>query len=383
MTVKYWDILDVDEFWDDVDSGFIRLEVHPEFPSLRIANYSTRAAFDNHFQVSNAVKIARGLIFDVVSGDVLARPFPKFFNYGQPGSPVLVGDMQVLATDKLDGSLGIIYERPDGHLSVSTRGSFTSDQALHATTTLLYKYGDWVEFWENAYDRLVCGMTPVVEIIYPENRIVCDYGSTDDLVLLGWIHQETGAYFGPHEGEWDGPRAEVLPYETFAQAMAAPDREGKEGMVLFAPEIADWVKLKQEDYVELHRIATGPTARRVYEAMVSGKTVAEIAAPLPDEFHDFVKEVADLISARVRWFEEDRVEEFDQIRDELMRKEGVTNVRKEFALMAKETAHPGMMFALLDNRDITEAVVKLFRPSAGWVPGNHQEKMNEFRLLHR
>jgi hypothetical protein len=48
-----------------------------------------------------------------------------------------------VVTDKLDGSLGILYPTPDGH-AIATRGAFVSEQALHATELWLDRYAGWL-----------------------------------------------------------------------------------------------------------------------------------------------------------------------------------------------------------------------------------------------
>ena len=69
----------------------------------------------------------RGLIVDERDGGVVARPYRKFFNHDQPDAPPLDVTAPVTVTDKLDGSLGILYREPSGAVAVATRGSFASD----------------------------------------------------------------------------------------------------------------------------------------------------------------------------------------------------------------------------------------------------------------
>ena len=87
-------------------------------------------------------------------------------------------------TTKMDGSLGILYWLNDRPF-IATRGSFTSEQSQHATEVLYSRY-------QHAFDKLDRGAHDLFEIIYPQNRIVVDYGSMDDLVLLTVIDNETG-----------------------------------------------------------------------------------------------------------------------------------------------------------------------------------------------
>ena len=63
--------------------GHVRVQSHPLLP-LSIYNYTEKAAYDG---IWNEVTLqCRGLIV-ADNGDVVARPFRKFFNYGQAGAP--------------------------------------------------------------------------------------------------------------------------------------------------------------------------------------------------------------------------------------------------------------------------------------------------------
>ncbi|HRF99146.1 MAG TPA: hypothetical protein PLZ51_28235, partial [Aggregatilineales bacterium] len=74
---------------------------------------------------------------------------------------------------KMDGSLGILY-RWQGAYYIATRGNFDSDQAIWATIFLRTHYD---------LHNLADEYTLLFEIIYPDNRIVVNYGQRQDLVL--------------------------------------------------------------------------------------------------------------------------------------------------------------------------------------------------------
>ena len=177
------DVLDQPLLGDGV-AGIRPPQRHPSLP-LAVYNYTETAQYAD---VWNAVTLAcRGLIVDAGTGAVAGPAVPKFFNHGQPGAPELDLAEPVDVTDKADGSLGILYPSADGW-AVATRGSFASDQARHATAVLRHRY---------AGVHAAAGLTVLVEIIYPANRIVLDYGGLDDLVLLGAVDIATGRSHGP------------------------------------------------------------------------------------------------------------------------------------------------------------------------------------------
>ena len=207
--------------------------------ALTIYNYTDSAMYTPGAWDNPAVRQCRGVIVDA-SGQVIARPWAKFFNHGQTEAGVLDLAAPVEVTDKMDGSLGVLYLDAAGRPSVATRGSFTSDQAIHATAVLRERYG---------MTRIDPALTILVEIIYPGNRIVCDYGDLDDLVLLGSVGIETGHYFGPevtrHATGWLGPVTTTMPYRSLLNALAAPPRPGAEGMCVRYLDQPYIVKIKQ------------------------------------------------------------------------------------------------------------------------------------------
>src|SRR5690606_36552854 len=103
-------------------------------------------------------------------------PFGKFFNLGEMPETRLenLPKENYTVTEKMDGSLGIIYNYK-GKWRVATRGSLSSEQAKRAEQ-ILTKYD---------MSEIPINFTILVEIIYPENKIVVNYGNEEKLVVLG------------------------------------------------------------------------------------------------------------------------------------------------------------------------------------------------------
>lgn len=299
--MKLNEILNTGELLKEIAQGYVRMTEHPNMP-LAIFNYTEKAQFARRW--NDVTKLTRGLIVNTANDEVVARPFPKFFNY-EEDREVFSLDEPVVVTDKLDGSLGILY--PTGRVSnryaVATRGSFTSDQAIHATEVWREKYEDEA-YWLNP------DLTYLFEIVYPQNRIVVDYGGLDDLVLLGAVDKRSGHVYGPDEfPAWSGPRARVFHYRTLREAVQARPRPGKEGLVVRSRMDNRMVKLKQQDYVELHRIVTGLNEKEIWRRAIaidlkcryvsSKDMVSELLDGIPDELHDWVSGVAFDLRSRV------------------------------------------------------------------------------------
>jgi RNA ligase len=132
MTVNIRDLLSLVELQTMIDEGRIKKQVHPKIP-ISIYNYTAAAQYRNVW--SQSERVCRGLIVEDHTGIVIARGPEKFFNYGQTGAPEVSLDTKVRVTYKEDGSLGIGWTY-DGHYGIATRGSFTSEQAVHATAKI-------------------------------------------------------------------------------------------------------------------------------------------------------------------------------------------------------------------------------------------------------
>lgn len=287
----------------DIRNGLIKVQKHPTQP-LDIYNYTERAQFSKKWNI--ATTLSRGLIVNRETGEILARPFPKFFNYGElPVHQKLSLEEPVVVTDKMDGSLGILYVNLHNNLAIATRGSFASEQALHATELLHLKYP---AFWPRY------GVTYLFEIVYPENRIVVDYDGLDDLVLLGAVDIRSGSVFGPEfDATWPGPRTEVFPARTLSEALSLPLRPGKEGLVVRSLMDGTMVKIKQDDYVQLHRLVTNLNPKTIWERSMEADLSLtpevsrreKVLDNLPDEFYEDVWATASVFFTRVssRWDE--------------------------------------------------------------------------------
>src|ERR1035441_3123422 len=135
-----------------VADGWLRSQRHPH-ADLWIYNYTEKTQYESHWTPETLV--CRGLILDQV-GNVVARPFSKFFNYGSPQAASIPVEPFVVM-EKMDGSLGILYYL-DGQPRIATRGNFTSEQAIEGTAMIR----------EHELER-VDGVTALFEILYPAN----------------------------------------------------------------------------------------------------------------------------------------------------------------------------------------------------------------------
>lgn len=273
-------IAPISAFRDAQAEGLLTLRPHRLDADMVVANYTPAQQYRN---VWDAVTLAsRGLIFRLNSGEIVARPFGKFFNHGDPHASHVDTNGAIEVMDKADGSCGILYKAPDGRYAVSTRGSMHSEQAEHATALYRSRYEP---VWAPDEDY-----TFVYEIIYPDGRIVLDYKGMDDLILLGAISKETGVSANRAQLEsfnWPGPIIEMFEFDTYTDVFRAPQVSGREGFVVRFVDSDARIKVKFEDYLMLHRFTFDLTERRVWEilaAVDSEIDIDEWLMQVPDEF---------------------------------------------------------------------------------------------------
>lgn len=330
---------------------------HPTLP-LTIYNYSDEVAFGGWW---NPVTLTcRGLILDD-DFQIVARPWAKFFNLGQRDNEI-AWDAPVEVTDKLDGSLGILYPDGDGG-GIATRGSFESDQAKYATR----------EIWKPRYSHMspLPGITMLFEIIIPWNRIVVNYGQMEDLVLLGAVDNVWGYYYGPNEakwlweaadnlptyGQWPGPVAEVFEFDNFNAAIEGwPHREGKEGVVVRSGD--KMVKMKQPDYLELHKLVTNATPLNVWRQLKEGHSGFAIVSNFPDEFHDYIWNMVEPLQDAFNT----RLDEILFSYQKMMLNFKHDTPRKDIAKVFSKYPDKHYYFLLLDSRPVRTLLWGELRP---------------------
>lgn len=279
------DILNVDRLGREIADGYVRVGNHPHLP-LNILCYESKAMIDQHW--TREVRLSRGLIYNPTNLKVVARPFEKFFNYGESHAPKIHGNTFVRLYDKIDGSLGIVYPTEHGKYAVASKGSFTSPQAVKGT-----------EIWQRDLEgrfRPPRNLTILVEIVYPENRIVLDYGDQEKLILLGAVDIETGVSYSPEDIIWwRGEKAEQVGSGKWGFITSNPDlavfhRPNREGVVAWSPNLDVRVKLKQPDYIEKHKTVFGLNEMTVWEAW-NGDRYFEFVNGLPEEVQDWARNV--------------------------------------------------------------------------------------------
>jgi len=329
------------------DNSLIIANKHPDY-DIWILNYSLKVQskkFWDEYTLSS-----RGLIIDI-DGNILARPFQKFKNLEEydPSEIDMTQDYDVF--EKMDGSLIIaFYYEPRMKWIIASRGSFISEQALEAQKML------------TDFSYLDKRYTYLFEIIYPENRIVLDYGKRRELILLTRIETKTG-----NETYYDDLRTKYSKYFTVVRKYKVKninnlselkqlEENNKEGFVVkFFNGMR--VKVKFSEYVRLHGILTNVSNLTVWEHLMNNYNFDSLYDRVPDEFYDWLKRTISSLQSEYNEIERLALKEFTRI----YHVNEIIN-RKDFAMEAIKTEYQSILFRMYDKRQYDEIIWKMMRP---------------------
>ncbi len=341
--------IDLNKLKKYIELGLVSESEHSERPEIKIYNYTPECQFDRKWD--EVTKICRGLIVNTETGEILARPFEKFFNIQEHLEvlklPLPNEDPNI--TEKVDGSLGILYWLNDEPW-IATRGSFTSDQSIWAT--------DW--FRKNVkYSDLPKDLTLLFEIIYKENRIVVNY-DFEGLVFIAAIDTKTGRQVGYKP---EGVRTvRQIPNTDILELAKLNEKEG-EGFVVFYPKNNLRVKIKFPEYVRLHKILTGLSIKGIWEYLKENGVDADIkkiVEDAPDEFYVWMDSVTNEFKKQYKEIEYQCETDFNLISYNLIDNQDKT--RKDWAIEILKRKYPGILFAILDSKKYDEQIWKILKP---------------------
>lgn len=351
---KHLPLLPLNDFFgymNEIHGGYINANYHPENSNIIILNYTEETTYERRW--NKYTMSARGLILDLTdiknNGKIyiLAKPFDKFFNYGESEEYEKDIDFSEVESvmEKMDGSLGISYFF-NGEIRFATRGSFTSEQAIKATEM-------WKRKYPNAEKRLwglsqfEFAPTLLVEIIYPENRIVVDYKGEESLTLLGVM-------VGRHDAS---PKLVDVVAENIGLPVAPQHNLTLEQMLKMKESIPaneeGWIirfnngkrlKIKGDEYLDVHRVLYGLSDKAKVKAWSEGD-IDRLILMMPEEFRDEIERLRDDLDEQAIMIHLVLHAIFDTIYENYKN-------RKDFALMVNEAVskeYRKFMFVAYDN----------------------------------
>ena len=339
------------------EEGLVYKQVHPTLP-LTIWNYSEKVQYEGLFD--GVTLNARGLVTDE-NGNIVARPFKKFFNM-EENKHTPTEEFDVF--EKMDGSLGILFYYQDRWV-MATRGSFVSEQAVKGFE-MLKNYD---------YEKLHKNYTYLFEIIYKENRIVVKY-DYDDLILLGIVETKTGYEVDLHKKGTDVRLKNLIDNIGFKVVRKFDKVKSYEPLKHFIPDSkegyvvrfsnGDRIKIKGEEYLKLHKLMTNVSTTAVWEMLSEGRDVLELLKDVPDEFYKKVKMyVLDLRYSYLS-YSEYAGKMHDKFRYGKFNDRYPEPTKKEFAeFLSMNNIDPkvrSICFAIWDNKSYDKIIWKHIKP---------------------
>lgn len=296
---------------------------------------------------NSVTRACRGLVVDEDSR-VVVRCLPKFFNADEPEAllekPRVIDPNTLVVQDKLDGSLIQVANDPEYGLVITSKGSFTSDQAKWAQQIIDEQYPVTDTYFEP-------GLTYIFELIHPDNRIVIDYGGRRELVLLAVVENATGKerdIYAARFALFNRVSALNRAYAIEPDINFLNDERLVEGIVVNFGGYR--VKVKTDEYLRLHRIVTDFTPKRVWEALSNGDSLE--FENMPEEFQAWLDETRDQLLAEFAALEDAIQAEVDT---------AVPLSDKQLGL-ADGYQYKGFIFMLRNGKDIKPGMWKLLKP---------------------
>jgi len=324
---------------DELEKEFgIINALHPE-DALVILNYSITGSQKTH----PIVRECRALVLEVDTWNLVAKPFNRFFNWGEVADEMQYFDWSdFVSYTKEDGSLILVYNYKD-EWRINSRGSFGDSKVGDTNKT-------WRDFAleildEEKFSRMNKKTTYVFEFVSPHNKIVRSYDKSD-LVLLSAFIVDNDIYIEIDYKKLDRHAEEVglsrvgkhsfkslKEIEDYLKKLEEKDPTN-EGIVICDKLGHRW-KLKNRRYLALHQMwgAGGANPKHILP-FVLGDEGDELLTYFPE----FKKEYYDI---------KDKVDKhFDELK-ELWNETWQIEDQKEFALsVTSSTRFSGILFSI-------------------------------------
>ncbi len=250
-----------------IDDVLLQIEERPEFKVMEKGWYTVinyMVAFEDTFSLIRhrthynmwMRRECRGLIFDTATGNLISRPYHKFFNVGEREETNLdkINLTQPhVVLEKLDGSMIRPIPTPEG-FRLGTKAGIT-DVAMNAE----YFVADKPEYAKFIKSSFSCGLTPIFEWCSRKNRIVVDY--PDDQLILTAVREMRSGNYIPYSQmvetgkNYDIPVVKAIAGdETDIEKVVDHIRKWDDGEgVVIRFNDGHMVKIKADEYILRHR----------------------------------------------------------------------------------------------------------------------------------
>lgn len=286
----------------EIHSVGVDFKTHNKYPNLYLFKYNLDADFSVDF-----VRECRGIILDASDNwRIVSRGFDKFFNYGEPNAAEIDWESACFQ-EKLDGSLMVLYWYA-GEWHVQTSGTPDASGHVHGNNKTFHEL--FFEIYPKYTINLDCSYCYMFELTSPLNRIVVNHVATK-LTLLGirdlisqkeLTYDETVLMFTPTRstfGHMPFPLVPIYPLNRTNMLSFVNSRDPftNEGLVVCDKNF-NRVKIKSDQYVQMHHIGTGTSTNNLWEVARKGET-AEVLVHFPQiatQLHEIQRQLLTLNS---------------------------------------------------------------------------------------
>jgi RNA ligase len=371
-----------------IDDVIPHIEDRPEFKVMdkgwyTVINYMV--AFEDTFSLIRershynmwVRRECRGLIFNTATGELISRPYHKFFNVGER-EETSINKINLyephVVLEKLDGSMIRPIPTPEG-FRLGTKAGIT-DVAMNAEYFIADKK-HYSQFIHKCFQR---NITPIFEWCSRKNRIVVDYPE-DQLILTGMRDKTTGCYV-----YYDA----MLKYATAwcIPVVNAVDGLAVQNIDLFVKQVREWddgegvvirfdnghmVKVKADEYILRHRSK---------EQINSEKNIIQVI--LNDAVDDMIPLLTEDDATRLRKFQSEFWSAVDEVAQDLTTIfEGGDKMypdKKEFAVEFVNRMilpmHRPFMFGMKQGKECKQLLIDSIEKSL-----SSQTKLNDSRWM--
>ena len=256
---------------------------HNQYPNLYQFTYDQIES--SKIKDHPIVRESRGIILDRdASWSVVARPFDRFFNWGENVTEVNFDWSSFVAQEKIDGSLMILYNYL-GKWNVATKGSPDANGTI-GDNSFTFAELFWETFKQQMYS--VSDLDPrntyMFELTSKYNRVVTSQLNNEGkLTLIGVRDNNTGQEFpvSLYKDIFDVVRSyDMNTIDEILIAAKELDPSKQEGFVLVDKNY-NRIKVKSEKYVLIHHLKDSIDDERIVELIRTGED-SEVFAYFPD-----------------------------------------------------------------------------------------------------
>ena len=227
----------------------VKFHSDPKYPLVQL-RYSPMSP------ITKLTNQLRGAIIDYKTGELVAMPFYRFFDYGDTEHAAQIDWKSAKIQKKMDGSLAIMYfyqekwhvatsRTPDGSSIMGKIRGRSNESGFVFRDKFWKLLGE--QFSNTEWDTTCCYM---FEMMTPEHIIICRY-PTDKLTLLGVRDMRTLGEIHLEENDLEmEENHRELNLEQLVEKVSNLDAMCEEGYVVVDQEF-NRIKIKSKEYVRM------------------------------------------------------------------------------------------------------------------------------------